>query len=125
MPPYRGLQAWEHARQLAVECSKAARRLPRVEQPSLGEELRHASYMLVLRIAGGSTGAAVDRRLAFQQAQRALAEIDTILCIAYDLQYLPARDFARLEARADAAGKTLYGLLRKVDGVASWPAPSE
>ena len=115
MPSYRGLKAWEHARRLAVECSKAARRLPRVEQPALAAELRQAGYAVVLRIAAGSTGAEGDRRVALQQAQSALAEIDTILCIAHDLEYLPSKDFARLEACSNDTGKTLYGLLRKLE----------
>jgi len=121
MPSYRGLKAWEHARRLAVECSKAARRLPRAEQPSLAAELRQAGYAAVLRIAAASTGPAGERRVALQQAQRSLAEIDTILCIAHDLEYLPSRDYARLEAWSEETGKTLYGLLRKIEA-ASQPA---
>jgi four helix bundle protein len=115
VPSYRGLKAWEHARRLAVECSKAARRLPRAEQPSLAAELRQAGYAVVLRIAAGSTGPAGERRIALEQARRALAEIDTILCIAHDLEYLPSRDFAKLEAWSDETGKMLYGLLRKAE----------
>jgi four helix bundle protein len=127
MPPYRGLKAWENARRLAVECSKVSRRLPRTEQPALAAELRQAGYGVVLRIAAGSTGPAADRRGSLQQAQKSLAEIDTILCIAHDLEYLPSRDFARLEAWADETGKTLYGLLRKIEAslVPSSSLPSE
>src|SRR5690242_17780414 len=98
MPTYRGLKVWENARRLAVECAKAARRLPRFEQPSLAMELRQAGYTTVLQIAAASTGPAPQRVIALQQAQQALAEIDTILCIAHDLEYLPSRDYARLEA---------------------------
>ena len=115
MPSYRGLKAWEHARRLAVECSKAARRLPRLEQPALAAELRQSGYAVVLRIAAASTGPSRDRRSALQEAQRALAEIDTILCIAHDLEYLPSADYARLEALSEATGRTLYGFLQKFD----------
>ena len=124
MPPYRGLKAWKNARRLAVECSKASRRLPRIEQPALAAELRQAGYGVVLRIAGGSTGPAAERRGALQQAQKSLAEIDTILCIAHDLDYLPSRDFARLEAWVDETGKTLYGLLRKIETTRAVPSSS-
>jgi four helix bundle protein len=81
----------------------------------LAAELRQAGYTVVLRIAAGSTGMAFERRIALQQAQRALAEIDTILCVAHDLEYLPSRDYARLEAWSDETSKTLYGLLRKLE----------
>src|SRR5690349_16655544 len=98
MPAYRGLRAWEHARRLAVECSKTARRLPRIEQPSLGAELRSAGYTTVLRIAAAANGPDEARRSALLEAQRALAAIETIICIAHDLEYLPSKDYAKLEA---------------------------
>lgn len=116
MPPYRGLKAWAHARRLAVECAKAARALPRAEQPALGSQLREAGYAAVLQIAaGGCVGPLDQRRKALQEAQRSLAAIDTILCIAHDLDYLSGRDYARLEAWLEETAKTLYGLLRKVE----------
>ena len=122
MPPYRGLKAWAHARRLAVECAKAARSLPRAEQPALGAQLREAGYATVLHIAaGGCVGPPSERRKALQNAQRSLAAIDTILCIAHDLEYLSARDYARLEAWLEETAKTLYGLLRKVEA-SSGPA---
>jgi four helix bundle protein len=79
-------------------------------------ELREAGYAVVLKIAAGSIGPAQERRAALQEAQRALAEIDTILCVAHDLEYLHSRDYARLEARANETGKTLFGLVRKLEG---------
>jgi four helix bundle protein len=114
VPSYRGLKAWEHARRLAVECSKTARRLPRLEQPALAAELRMAGYAAVLRIAAASAGPAEERPRVLQEAQRSIAEIDTIICIAHDLEYLSSRDYARLEALSEKTGRILNGLLRKL-----------
>lgn len=114
MPSYRGLKAWQHARRLAVECSKTAHHLPRSEQPALAMQLREAAYSLVLRIASGSAGPVEGRRRAFETAQSSLAEIETILGIAHDLDYLPTKEYARLGAWSEETGKTLYGLLRKL-----------
>ena len=114
MPPYRGLKAWANARRLAVECSKAARALPRQEQPALAAQLRDAGYSAVLRIAaGGSLPAGPERRRSLQEAQRSLAAIDTIVCIAHDLEYLSSSDYTHLEAWLEETRKPLYGLLRK------------
>jgi four helix bundle protein len=125
VPPYRGLKAWAHARRLAVECSKAAQALPRAEQPALAAQLREAGYAVVLRIAaGGCAGPISGRRAALHDAQRSLAAIDTILCIAHDLEYLSSRDYARLEAWLEETGKTLYGLLRKVEANSTGPRVS-
>ena len=116
MPSYRGLKAWANARRLAVECSKAARALPRQEQSALAAQLREAGYAVVLRIAaGGCVAPGAERRCSLQEAQRSLAAIDTIVCIAHDLEYLSSRDYARLEAWLEETRKTLYGLLRKTD----------
>ena len=117
MPPYRGLKAWANARRLAVECSKAARALPRQEQPALAAQLREAGYAAVLRIAaGGCSVPGPERRRSLQEAQRSLAAIDTIVCIAHDLEYLSSRDYTRLDAWLEETRKTLYGLLRKAEG---------
>ncbi len=99
-----------------MECSKTARLLPRVEQPSLGAELRAAGYRTVLRIAAAAIGSVEGRKTSLEEAQRALAEIDTILCIAHDLEYLPSKDYERMEALSTSTGKTLYGYLRKLEG---------
>lgn len=102
------------------------RRLPRAEQPALAAELRKAAYAVVLRIAAGAAARGPERQESLHRAQQALAEIETILCIAHDLEYLQSADFARLEARAEETGKTLYGLLRKMESpsLSSSPSPS-
>ena len=42
MGGHRDLKAWQHAKTLAVECAKAARRFPPEEQVGLGDQLRRA-----------------------------------------------------------------------------------
>ena len=54
MGGHRNLKAWQHAKVLAVECAKAARRLPLEEQPALGDQLRRAAYGTALNIAEGA-----------------------------------------------------------------------
>jgi len=43
-----------------------------------------------------------------------LAEVETIIEMARELEYVTPADFGRLEALVTETGRTLYGLLRKI-----------
>ncbi|MGD2136315.1 MAG: four helix bundle protein [Gemmatimonadales bacterium] len=114
MASYRDLKAWKHARQLAVECSKAAREFPDYEREGLATQLRSAAYGVPLNVAAGCTRRGSPDAQPFLETARALlAEVSTALDLASELGYIEMTRFARLEALADEASKTLYGLLRK------------
>lgn len=114
MAPYRDLKAWKHAQRLAVECSKAARDFPDYEQAGLAAQLRKVAYSVPLNLAQGcARRESADSRQHLEMARGSLAEVATVLELAKDLGYVEMVKFARLEALADEAGKTLYGLLRK------------
>lgn len=120
MPPYRNLKAWEHAQRLAIECVKAARRFPDYEQTGLADQLRRAAYSIPINIAEGSARkGSRDYKRFLDIASGSLAELETILGIAKELGYILTADFTRLDALASEAGKTLYGLLRKIGTAAS------
>jgi four helix bundle protein len=120
MAAYHTLKAWQHAQRLAVECAKAAQRFPDYEQDALADQLRRACYSVALNIAEGSArkGSREYRRF-LDTANGSLAEVETILTIARDLQYVELADFGRLDALASETGKTLFGLLRKISQSAS------
>jgi len=115
MAPYRTLKAWQHAQRLAIECAKAAKQFPDFEQDALADQLRRASYSVVLNIAEGAArrGSREYRRF-LDTANGSLAEVETALGVARDLEYLTPVEFARLEAISTETGKTLLGLLRKI-----------
>jgi four helix bundle protein len=122
MAHYKTLKAWQHAQRLAVECSKAARSFPDYEQNALADQLRRAGYSVSLNIAEGNTrrGAREYRRY-LDTARAALAEVETIIEMARDLDYIAPADFGRLEALTVETGKTLYGLLRKITSITVRP----
>jgi len=125
MPHYKTLKAWQHAQRLAIECSKAARGFPEYEQTSLADQLRRAGYAVPLKIAEGNTHRGVrEGRQYLDRARSSLAEVETILQMTRELEYLSPTDYGRLEALADEAGKTLYGLLRSIGGVPTRGGPS-
>jgi four helix bundle protein len=117
---YRTLKAWQHGQRLAIECSRAARNFPDYEQDALADQLRRACYSVPLNIAGGNArhGSRECRRY-LDTARSSLAEVETIIEMARELEYLSPAEFGRLEALANETGKTLYGLLRKLSDAAS------
>jgi len=125
MAPYKTLKAWQHAERLAIECAKACRSFPDYEQLRLADQLRRASYSVVLNIADGSSrrGSREYRRF-LDTANGSLAEVETALGLALELEYLQPADFGRLEALATETGKTLFGLLRKISASAARLPPS-
>jgi four helix bundle protein len=115
MAHFKTLKAWQHAQRLAIECSRAAIHFPDYEQGALADQLRRACYSVPLNIAEGNTrhGSRECRRY-LDTARSSLAEVETIIEMAKELEYVSSPDFARLEALANETGKTLYGLLRKM-----------
>lgn len=128
MAHYKTLKAWQHAQRLAIEGVRASRRFPDYEQAALADQLRRACYSVPLNIAEGNTryGSRECRRF-LDTARGSLAEVETILEMARELEYLPAADYGRLEALTTETGRTLWGLLKRVSGAATrtlTPRPS-
>jgi carbamoyl-phosphate synthase large subunit len=124
MAHYKTLKAWQHAQRLAIEGVRASRRFPDYEQTGLADQLRRACQSVPLNIAEGNTryGSRECRRF-LDTARGSLAEVETILEMARELEYLSATDFARLEALSNETGRTLWGLLKRISGSAGKPAP--
>ena len=120
MAHYKTLKAWQHAQRLAIEGVRASRRFPDYEQGALADQLRRACYSVPLNIAEGNTryGSRECRRF-LDTARGSLAEVETILEMARELEYLPAVEYGRLEALTSETGRTLWGLLKRVSGASS------
>ena len=120
MAHYKTLKAWQHAQRLAIEGARVSRRFPDYEQNGLADQLRRACYSVPLNIAEGNTryGSRECRRF-LDTARGSLAEVETILEMARELEYLPAADYGRLEALTSETGRTLWGLLKRVSGAST------
>jgi four helix bundle protein len=115
MASHRGLKAWEHAKVLAVDCTRAARAFPPEERHALADQLRRAAYSAALNVAEGASRSSNREYRRFLDVARSSAkEVETILEIARDLGYVDPSTYARLEARCDELAKTLFGLQRAI-----------
>jgi four helix bundle protein len=125
MAPYQTLKAWQHAERLAIECVQASKKFPDYEQARLADQLRRASYSVVLNIAEGSSRrGSREYREFLDTAKGSLAEVETALGLARKLEYIEPAEYGRLEALATETGKTLWGLLRKISATASGLPPT-
>ena len=126
MSSYRDLKAWQHAMRLAVECGKSAKRFPEEEREALAAQLRRAAHSVPLNIAEGTArkGSREFRRF-LDTAWGSLCEVQTALEIAREMGYLREEEYHRLDAIAAETGRTLWGLLRKINRAASSiPSPT-
>lgn len=122
MSHFRTLKAWQHAQRMSIECARAARGFPDYEQGALADQLRRACYSVPLNIAEGCTrqGSREYRRF-LDTARSSLAEVETIIEIAREMEYLEPAQFGRIEALVRETGRTLYGLLRKISDATRTP----
>src|SRR6266850_4411358 len=120
MGHYKTLKAWQHAQRLAIDGVRASRRFPDYEQSGLADQLRRACYSVPLNIAEGNTryGSRECRRF-LDTARGSLAEVETILEMARELEYLSPVDYGRLEALTSETGRTLWGLLKRISGAST------
>lgn len=115
MGAFKTLKAWQHAQRLAVECSKAARAFPPADRGRLADQLLRAAYSVPLNIAEGTARRGPkELRRFLDTARGSLAEVQTALELAAELEFLSPREYEHLDAIATETAKTLWGLLRKV-----------
>jgi four helix bundle protein len=117
MASHRKLKAWEHCRTLAVVCIRASRAFPLEEQHNLADQLRRAATSAALNVAEGASRSSYrDYRKFLDIARSSVKEVEAILEIAHHAGYLSPELYVQLEERTEEAAKTLYGLLRYVEG---------
>lgn len=125
MGAFRSLKVWQHAQKLAVECGKAVKHFPDSDRAILGDQLKRAAFSVPLNIAEGSArkGPKEFRRF-LDTARGSLAEVQTALELASELDCLTKDEYERLDAIATETAKTLWGLLRKIgDSANRFPTP--
>ena len=117
MSSHRDLKAWQHAKRLWLACLKASRTFPADEQEKgLADQLRRAATSGALNIAEGCNKASNrDFRRFLETARTSLDEVQAILELACDAEYLSRERYEHLEALHAETARTLYGLLRAIN----------
>jgi four helix bundle protein len=113
---FRQLILWQKSMDLAVQCYKLARRLPRSEQDVLGYQIRKSSLSIPSNVAEGfsrhSTAFYVQH---VWTAHASGAELETQLEIGRRIEIVSERDAERLIADAQEVGRIINGLVRSLE----------
>jgi len=112
---YRDLIAWQKAMNFVAEIYLATQRFPNSELYGLTSQLRRAAVSIPSNIAEGQARLSQKEfHHILSQARGSLAEIETQLLIAGNLNYLPPAKVDGLLADADELGRVLNGLLTSI-----------
>ncbi len=117
MNRHRSLTAWQRGRDLAVAVHRAAKDLPACERYELGRQLRTAATSVPANIAEGSARHGAAEFAHFLSIPLgSLAELDTLLALSRELEYLDRATADRLDALRDRASAAVFVLLRRLRG---------
>lgn len=116
MQDYRKLRVWKDAHSLTLEVYRATRSFPKEERYGLTSQIRRAATSVPSNIAEGC-GRATNRDFAhfLRIARGSSNEVDYLLELSKDLEYLEAAVFADLSKRVDDIKRMLFGLIGKVE----------
>ena len=131
MRPHRRLDVWSEAMDLVVALYEITRAFPKTEQYALADQLRRAAVSIPSNIAEGAARQTKKefvqflcivypmkymRGFLFHGAGGSASEIDTQLEVAHRLNYISDEVKREVDARLDAIGRMLTGLIRSVRG---------
>jgi four helix bundle protein len=112
---YRDLVAWNKAMELVTEIYRVTYRFPKEELFGLMSQLRRAAVSIPSNIAEGKGRLSKGEfRQFLGNARGSLAELETQILIAQNLDYLDEAETNRLLAMVEEVGKVLNGLLSAV-----------
>ena len=119
MNRHRDLIAWQKCRELASAIYRVTRSFPRDERFGLIAQLRRAAVSAAANIAEANARlGARELGHGLSMTLGSLAEVDTLLAIAEDLDYVSADELARLEAMRSEASMVTFGLQRRTRSLA-------
>jgi len=117
---FRNLIAWQKAIQLAKQTYQVTQRMPKQEQFGLTAQMRRAAVSIPSNIAEGNARQTLNDYIHFLvMARGSLAELETQLIIATELNMIPATQ--EFMARLAETDRVLQGLIRSLQNRRNHP----
>jgi four helix bundle protein len=112
---FRELVVWQKALDLVKEIYRVTQEFPKEEIFGLTSQLRRAAVSVPSNIAEGQ-GRLTEKefRQFLGNARGSLAEVETQIIIANDLDFINDQDFKNLSAMITEVGRVLNGLISSV-----------
>jgi four helix bundle protein len=113
--PHRRLDAWNKGILLVEEIYRITASFPASEQYGLTSQIRRAAVSAPSNIAEGAADRTPQQFYNFlSNAIGSLNELDTQLEIAFRLEYLTEKDYARINALLDDCLAVTFGLKKHI-----------
>jgi four helix bundle protein len=108
---YRDLEVWQKARKLVKEIYTLSQNFPREEQFGLTSQIRRAAISIPSNIAEGHSRQSTKDYISFISiAIGSVAEVDTQLVLAQDLNYISPQDYSAVESNIHSLQQMLHKL---------------
>ena len=116
MMTHKNLKVWKDSISFVVDLYRATNRFPEEEKYGISSQIRRAAVSVPSNIAEGH-GRCSDKELIrfLYIALGSAAEIETLLIISFELEFLDKTIFEELNGRNTAIIKMLSGLIRSVN----------
>ncbi len=115
MRDFREIKVWAKSHELALSIYRVSRSFPREEFYSLTSQLRRAATSIPTNIAeGNGRGSHADFARFAQIAIGSASEVEYLLLLARDLQYVDSAIHEDLEMRIVEIKRMLTAFLRKL-----------
>lgn len=112
---YKDLIAWQKAIELVTLIYQATREFPVEERFGIVSQLNRASVSVPSNIAEGWGRQTAGNYTQFLRTARgSLMEIETLLIISRNLEFLPASKYEQLSEKVEEAGRILHGLIKSI-----------
>ncbi len=110
---YKQLRVWQNGMELVRRVYRLTRSFPRHEVFGLSSQVQRAAVSIPANIAEGHTRGTTKEFLRYVTiAHGSLAELETLLLTARDLQYIDAETFDQISDLCDTTGRMLGALRR-------------
>lgn len=115
MNKHRQLIAWQKCRELTKAVYQRTARFPTSEQFGLSAQLRRAAVSAVANVAEGyARFGKGEFAHALSITLGTLAEVDALLQVAHDLDYLTVQEHEHLTSLRDEASRVTFALQRRI-----------
>ena len=115
MKDFRTLKVWEKAHHMVLAVYKATEIFPRQELYSLTNQIQRAAVSIPANIAEGcGKSGDADFGRYLQIAMGSASELEYLLLLAHDLQYLPDDTYQTLSNQLVEVRKMLNALLQRL-----------
>ena len=115
MRDFHSLKVWQKSHTLARDVYASSQQFPKTEAYGLTSQLRRAAVSIPANVAEGcGRGSNADFARCAQIAMGSASEVEYLLLLARDLDYLPAGVYPPLEDQVTEIKRMLVALMAKL-----------